>query len=234
MNNIYKINYKVFQDHEWADLASVNIFNKISKFGKKRRINLIITGGKTAKEVYRILKYFLINTKTKINFYFSDERCVDPANNKSNYLMIKKNLLNFENKNLVLHRIFGEEQNSQKECQRYNKKLPRKIDLLILSLGKDGHIASIFPNHKINVRKKIVKVKKKGKIDRYTLTPFFIKKIKNIIILVKGAQKGLALKKTLLNKKTELFPARDVLSAEWFLDKSAFKKISHFIKQPKE
>ena len=26
MNNIYKINYKVFQDHEWANLASVNIF----------------------------------------------------------------------------------------------------------------------------------------------------------------------------------------------------------------
>ena len=34
MNNIYKINYKVFQDHEWADLASLNIFNKISKFEK--------------------------------------------------------------------------------------------------------------------------------------------------------------------------------------------------------
>ena len=56
MNNIYKINYKVFQDHEWAGLASLNIFNKISKFEKKKRINLIITGGKTAKEVYRILK----------------------------------------------------------------------------------------------------------------------------------------------------------------------------------
>ena len=44
----------------------------------------MLTGGNTAKNVYKYLRILLIKSKIRINFYLTDERCVSSNNNKSN------------------------------------------------------------------------------------------------------------------------------------------------------
>jgi len=90
-----------------------------------------------------------------INFYYVDERCVDPGNSESNYGMSFHTLFSKiqippEN----IHRIRGEE-DSVIESLRYSAEidtlipkennLPR-FDMILLGLGEDGHTASIFPD----------------------------------------------------------------------------------------
>ena len=225
-----KINYKIFQDRKWAFFTSLRILNVLEGLNKGGTINLMLTGGNTARSVYKHLCLPLIKSKLKINFYLTDERCVGPNNNKSNHYMIKKVLLNFKNSNFNFYRIFGEERNFKKECLRYEKLLSKKIDLVLLSLGKDGHIASLFPKNVTNLKQKVVNIYQKKKIRRYTVTPYFLKKMKKIIVFVKGSEKGVALKKTLLCKKKIFYPARNVIDAEWVLNYSAFKKVSYLLK----
>ena len=225
-----KINYKIFEDRKWAFFTSLKILHTLENFNKKKTINLMLTGGNTAKNVYKHLRILLIKSKIRINFYLTDERCVSSNNKKSNYYMIKKRLLNFKKKNFNFYRILGEEKNFEKECIRYEKLLSKKIDLVLLSLGKDGHIASIFPTNKITLKKKVANVLPKNKIRRYTVTPYFLKKIKKIIIFVKGADKGVAFRKIFFSNKKIYFPARNIDNVEWVLNYSAFKKVAHLFK----
>ena len=92
--------------------------------------------------------------KLKANFYWIDERCVNPYSEESNYKSANDYL--FKNINIDpdnINRIIGEN-NPEKEVKRYSNLLIDKLrlenglpslDLAILGIGDDGHTASIFP-----------------------------------------------------------------------------------------
>ena len=163
---------------------------------------MILTGGNTAKILYNYWSKNFLYQKKFYNFYLSHERIyVNKKNNNST--LVKKNFLNYLNKkNYYFNEINIKPKNIKKECKRYSNKIG-KIDILLLSIGNDGHIASIFPNSikKINKTIKVdyCNVINKFK-DRITITPKVINNTKIKIILIIGYKKGYALKKS-LNKK---------------------------------
>ena len=58
--------------------------------------------------------------------------------------------------NLKLHKYNTKLKNKSIACKEYSKKINGDIDILILSLGEGGHIASIFQENQLNlwIRKK--------------------------------------------------------------------------------
>ena len=215
---------KYFKNRQWKIKTSNLILNYLKKL-KSQKINIILTGGKSSKKIYN---YFFPNLK-KINklffVYLSDERCVKTNNSNSNYYSMNKKKIYFKCNNMKFIPII-KKKNYKKSAEEYNKKLPSKLDLLMLSVGADGHVASIFDSEKKNLsnKKKVVYIKKKfNGFSRITITWQAIKLAKRIIILCKGSQRGSILFTSIMKKKHILNKIRTLKSKVIFcLDRSAY------------
>lgn len=210
----------------------------------KNKFNLALSGGNTPRPVYK----YLVNQNeikpewNKINFFWSDERCVPPDNIESNFKMavdVLLNKINVPEENIF--RIKGED-DPYSEAKRYSelirKNVPSenglpKFDMILLGLGEDGHVASIFPDqmHLIfddDICK--VSVQPASKQKRITLTGKVINNAKNIIFIVTGENKS-SLVADILNRNENSikYPASYInpISGKliWLLDKDAGGKI---------
>jgi 6-phosphogluconolactonase len=135
----------------------------------------------------------------------------------------------------VIHRIIGEAENIKEEAKRFESILPDSIDILLLSVGPDGHIASLFPKSEFltETEKSIIAIKNSPKppSKKITITPKVIKSAKNIIVMATGEEKGKVLAEALkIPRNIDEMPVR-ITNGEnttWILDKnaiSAFEKI---------
>lgn len=157
-----------------------------------------LAGGNTPKEIYQRLgmSIFDQNTWEKLNFVTIDERDV-PINNKaSNYGMIKSYLsqakiyyfeTSVEDKSLVVKRM--------DRNLRLHKQGKYFFDLVILGMGEDGHVASIFPgyNQKKFKNEKFLstytKVPGNEFENRFSLTFSALNSSKEAMLLVSGKEK---------------------------------------------
>src|SRR5436305_9978255 len=105
--------------------------------------NLALTGGSTPTRAYE-LAAALRQHWSGVTFWWSDERCVPPGDENSNYGLSRVTLLdNVES--FEEHRIEGE-LGGDEAAQRYDAELQGvTIALCLLGLGPDGHTASLFP-----------------------------------------------------------------------------------------
>ena len=142
--NIYKFS------KNWPKKSAQKIIEKISIIlKKKKKINFFLTGGKTAATLYPSLQKNLLPYKKYLKFYLTDERFV-----KKKSTLLNSNLINakfvknyFDEKNFYFN-LFKEcnKTSIQNKIKKYNQKF-NSIDIVLLSLGYDGHIASIFDNY---------------------------------------------------------------------------------------
>lgn len=124
---------------------------------KSSVFNLALSGGETAKKMFMLWReeYKDHIDWNKLRFFWVDERCVPPSDPESNYG--NANTYLFEPLQIPqehIHRIKGEDEPGT-EAVRYSWEikefLPRFdqlpiFDCIILGVGPDSHIASIFPN----------------------------------------------------------------------------------------
>ena len=119
------------------------------------RFTIALTGGSTPRRLYQILgspPYAEQIAWDRWQLFWSDERCVPPDHQESNYRMAKEALLDLvplpaDN----IHRIRGEA-TPRDAAAEYEKAVRRVIpgarpvlDLVLLGMGEDGHTASLFP-----------------------------------------------------------------------------------------
>ena len=184
----------------------------------KNYCNFIITGGQTAKSLYKYWGEFKPWPHNKVRYCLSDERTVKTSSELSNYRMIKKIL--FKNKNNI-DNLFNIYQKNKIENISYNfdKYMLKGIDLTLLSLGSDGHFASIFPD--------TGQIYKPGNIintygnetNRYSISSSIIKKSKKIYVLVSGVSKARALKKIFSSEgNIDRYPAKVLTKSKWLLN----------------
>lgn len=195
--------------------------------GKYR--NIMLTGGRSAVQVYdryRLINPFSDGCIKNTNIFFTDERCVPPNHLENNHRLVVSTLFGGQvPRHLKIHPMESELSNLDLACKRYEMLLPESLDLLILSMGDDGHIASIFP-HSLAIRecKSLVmkSINPYSMQKRITITPRVIRAAKSIIIFALGQEKRKFYEEVVLRDPldVEAIPARLVLGRNWVFDLS--------------
>lgn len=126
-------------DAEAASAVAARMFVE----GNPRRACL--AGGDTPRRAYELLADadFPWN---EIEIFLTDERCVPPGHPASNWRMLNESLLS--KVDATAFRIEGELPPDE-AAAAYQKVIRNRLpfDFLLLGLGADGHVASLFPGH---------------------------------------------------------------------------------------
>jgi 6-phosphogluconolactonase len=155
--------------------------------------HVVLTGGGSVSRAYE-LAAAMEPDWTKVDIWFTDERCVPQDDESSNYRLVKESLLDRVRTQRV-HRMRGELGREQGSTL-YEQELGslERFDLILLGLGPDGHVASLFPLEPtldVTERKAIgAEAKLEPYIDRITLTLPMLRRAKEIVFLATGEQKA--------------------------------------------
>ena len=163
----------------------------------KGSFSLVLSGGTTPVNVYKLLAKEQVDFE-KWHIYFGDERCfpLDHLERNSNVAestwlskvkILKSNIF-----------IIPAELGNTEGALAYEKILDKNkpFDLVILGLGDDGHIASLFPKHQWDNSKQVVSVSNSPKApsDRISLTPSRLSNAEDVLFLISGKNKANAFK----------------------------------------
>jgi len=184
--------------NEMSEKASEIVINDILK---KPNLTIAFATGKTPIGLYKNL--VKVHQKNKINFskikaFNLDEYYPISKKNKdsSSYYLHKKlfDKINIPKKNITL--LSGESKNWQRECSNYEKKLNKsKVDLMILGVGVNGHVAFNEPNSEIESKTRLVELKhKEVRKKALTIGISTILSAKKIILIASGKKKAKAIK----------------------------------------
>lgn len=183
---------------------------------RRGRFSLVLTGGRTARTLYRDLSgpplvsgFGEIWPRT--DFFLGDERWVPRGHPDSNGGMIRRLLL--EPSAIAEERIFliptglaaGPEAGAaayEESLRAYFTGKPAgqsgfpQFDLVLLSMGEDGHVASLFPDHEaLAERKRWVTVSspppsQAPPVSRITMTLPVFNRARQVIIMAAGREKA--------------------------------------------
>jgi 6-phosphogluconolactonase len=158
---------------------------------------------------------------------FADERAVPPDHADSNYRLVRETLLEpVGMPEANVRRMRGEDPDLERAAREYEGCLEEPVDLLLLGIGADGHVASLFPGGPAVTEtvRRVVPVTDSPKPPprRLTLTPRAIREARIVIVLATGAEKAAAVARALDPRTPDHeIPAHLVRDRVWLLDLSA-------------
>ena len=167
---------------------------------EKGSFTFVLSGGRTPKDIFIELALNYRNSIDwrKVHFFWLDERCVEATHEDSNYKLAYDNLLSKLNRVGSIHRIKGELKPKQAATE-YKEDLLQffgmdevTFDFILLGMGEDGHIASLFPNSKeINLVGDMVLETERNYngCGRITLGLNFINRSLCKVLMIKGEEK---------------------------------------------
>ncbi len=137
-----------------AERAAREIAQHLERAREERGVaHLVLSGGTTPERSYELLVQALADWQG-VEVWFADERCVGPEHEDSNYRMAREKLLDrIPVSPERVHRMEGE-LGPEEGAERYSQALaagvapsdgPPVLDVVVLGIGPDGHVASLFP-----------------------------------------------------------------------------------------
>jgi 6-phosphogluconolactonase len=194
------------------------------------RASLGLSGGRTPIPAYRALALEPLRSRldwARVRIYFADERAVPPGDDASNFRIARETLidpLGIPPRNV--HRMKGEYPDLAVAVEEYEAHLTEPLDVLILGVGEDGHVASLFPGSPLVAEK----VRRVGAVTdsvkppprRLTLTARALVEARRVVVLASGAEKAGAVARALEGDAAPHdVPARLVRERDWYLDRAA-------------
>jgi 6-phosphogluconolactonase len=172
--------------------------------------NVVLTGGTTPQHAYQEAAKRAPDW-SRVELWWGDERCVPPDHEHSNFGMAKRALLDrIEQAPSAVHRIKGE-LGKERAAADYEEELgDTQLDLLLLGVGSDGHVASLFPNAPTLRQRKRVLPAEPGLepfVDRVTLSLPVLRSASEILFLLAGGSKADAAKRAFASKPGPETPA---------------------------
>ncbi len=210
-----------------------------------------LSGGSTPQGMYRKLageSWASSLDWSRIQVLWGDERCVRPDHEASNYRMAREALLDHVPIPPVnVHRIHGEDDPAgaaaaYERVLRHMLRTPsgppratpgRRIDLVLLGLGEDGHTASIFPGSiAVHEDPRWVRPAEPAgaSTQRVTLTPLLINAAAEVAFLVVGTAKAAIVRHVLEGpRRPNEWPAQLIAPVagqlRWFIDSDAAARL---------
>ena len=196
--------------------------------------SIVLTGGSSPRRAYERAAA-LEPDWGGVALWWGDERCVPPDNELSNYRLAAESLLaGIESAPAEIHRIRGEVPPTQAASELDAELDGVDLDLMLLGLGPDGHLASLFPGSpQLKVEDRRATSGPAGLepwVDRVTMTLPTIRAARQIIFLVSGAEKADAVARAFAGPVTDEVPASLARLAptrvQVFLDAAASSRLS--------
>jgi 6-phosphogluconolactonase len=168
--------------------------------------HVVLTGGSTPRKAYERAAE-LRHDWTGTTLWFSDERCVPPEDGNSNYRMVNEALLRTTT-GAEVKRMEGE-RGPDGAAGHYAGELGAvfahelpEFDLMLLGIGPDAHLCSLFPDAPALDERDapVVGVEEAGMeplVPRVTLTLPVVDAARELIFLVTGEGKADALARAL-------------------------------------
>jgi 6-phosphogluconolactonase len=196
-------------EFEVCEEPARNLGEALATFGMTGD-TIVLTGGSTIGPAYERAAE-VVDDWSEAVIWWSDERCVPPDDERSNFGLAKRTLLDRLKEQPEVHRIRGELHPAD-AAGEYNKALEGvEIDLLVLGLGPDGHVASLFPGSpQLAERERLVTSGPAGLepfVDRVTLTLPALLSAYHIWFLVTGPEKAEMVERAFRGPVSEDVPA---------------------------
>jgi len=196
--------------------------------------HVVLTGGSTPRLAYE-LAADLEPDWSRVEVWWGDERCVSPEDERSNYRLTKEALLNrLEQQPLQTHRMRGE-LGPEAGAKEYEDELDGVgvFDVVLVGLGPDGHVASLFPNlPALEIADRDAVGSAAGYepfVDRITLTFPRLCSTSELVFLVTGENKADAVARALVGEPSPETPGSLARATEGttraVLDRAAAAKL---------
>src|SRR2546421_5896731 len=210
------------------------------------RFTIALSGGSTPKVLYSLLgdePYRSQIDWAQVDIFWSDERCVPPDSEESNYHLAQQVLLNkIPIPASQVHRMPADQPDRDIASQAYTEEMQRtfgtngipNFDLIQLGMGPEGHTASLFPHQpSLHEQQRLVMSVSvpKPPPPRLTFTPPILNAARHVLFLVTGSEKADAVQAVLEGPyQPDEYPAQIVRPTNgevtWMLDTAAAGKLT--------
>jgi 6-phosphogluconolactonase len=209
------------------------------------RFTFALAGGSTPKKLYGLLASEPYRDQINwalVEIFWSDERCVPPDSEDSNYHLAEEVLLSkVPIPANQIHRMPADTADLDAAALAYTEEIQRvfgtngipRFDLLQLGMGPEGHTASLFPHQPAlkELRRLVMPVSvPKPPPQRLTCTPSLLNAAVHVLFLVTGLDKADAVQAILEGENNpDEYPAQIIWPPEgevtWMLDTAAASKL---------
>jgi len=221
----------IADDEETAARHVAELLAEAARAGRE----IVLTGGSTPGRAYELAAE-LEPDWSAAGVWWGDERCVPPDDERSNFGLARRTLLErLDGQPARLHRIRGEDQPAAAAASYDQELRSTTLDLLLLGLGPDGHIASLFPNSPGLAETERLVIAAEAKLDpfveRVTMTPPALRSARRMIYLATGERKSEAVAGALAGPPDPAVPG-SLIRAEngetiAILDQKAASRLHH-------
>ena len=234
---------RIFRDLPALSAYAADLFveSAAQAIADRGRFLVALSGGTTPIALYGLLTRRPIDW-THVHVFWGDERCVPVDDPGNNYGQARGTLLNqvpIPSRNI--HRVKSE-LDPPEAARDYAHVLKRfaapplawpRFDLVLLGMGEDGHVASLFPGSPPEVAEPVIAVAanyQQRPANRVTLTPPVLNAARQVLFLVSGQSKSGTLASVLKGDYQPLeLPAQRIQPADgkvtWLVDAGAAGKL---------
>lgn len=178
---------RTWPEEEFAEAVAETIGDSLPQVG-----TFVLTGGGTAATVYAQLARRTLDW-SGVEVFFSDERCVPPTDDNSNYKMVRERLLSKVDPGEVF-RIHGED-DPEAAAESYGAAIAKAVadgfDLMMLGMGAEGHIGAMFPGSPaLRSSHLCAAVDRPDGMKGVTMTPAALLSANKVFLVVTGGDKA--------------------------------------------
>jgi 6-phosphogluconolactonase len=219
-----------------AKQAAKDLAERITELSlKSDQVNIVLTGGTVGIQTLEELAPLLAQSDlSKVHFWWGDERFLESGSSDRNELQAHNALLSkISIPSANLHPFPSSDEDdievAANEFAEGIANINPKFDVVLLGMGPDGHVASLFPNSSprfINDWVVMETNSPKPPSERLSLSYQALNSAKEVWFVVAGADKSAAVKEVFTDKLLPAALVRGIDKTRWYLDQAAAQEIT--------